>query len=205
MLPAPRIRIAHLTPATLLAILASCWPAIAQAQSAPPAEAPVAVDSSEWRIGPEDLLDIAVWNHAELTKTVPVRPDGRISLPLVQDIKAAGLTPMELRDQLATRLSEYISNPGVSVIVNEIHSFKVSVLGEVKTPGRYELKSRATVLDVLALAEGFTEYASKGRIVVLRQDGPNVRRLQFDFGDAVGNRAATANIPIQPGDIVIVP
>jgi len=75
----------------------------------------------------------------------------------------------------------------------------------VKTPGRYELKSRATVLDVLALAEGFTEYASKGRIVVLRQDGSNVRRLQFDFGDAVGNRAATANIPIQPGDIVIVP
>src|SRR5206468_4817575 len=112
-------------------------------------------ESIDYRIGPEDVLDIAVWHNEAMSRTVPVRPDGKISLPLLNDIQAAGLTPMQLRDALSKKLEEYMPTPEVSVIVKEVHSFKVSVVGEVKRPGRHELKSQATVLDILALAEGF--------------------------------------------------
>src|SRR5207249_6653188 len=114
----------------------------------------------DYRIGPEDMLDIAVWNNTTISRTVPVRPDGKISLPLVNDVQAAGLTPMQLRSALIKKLAEYVPSPEVSVIVREVHSFKVSVIGEVKRTGRHELKGRATVLDVLALAEGFGEFAA---------------------------------------------
>ena len=133
-------------------------------------QAPVPSGEGDYLIGPEDVLDIAVWNTAEITRTVPVRPDGKISLPLVNDVQAAGLTPMQLRETLMTALAPYMPSPTVSVIVREIHSFKVTVIGEVKTPGRYELKSRSTVLDLLAMAGGLSQYAARGRIVVLRQD-----------------------------------
>src|SRR5712692_6428234 len=99
-------------------------------------EEPVA----EYLIGPEDVLDIAVWNNTDISRTVPVRPDGKISLPLLNDVQAAGLTPMQLRDVLIKLLTSYIATPTLSVIVREVHSFKVTVIGEVKTPGRYELK-----------------------------------------------------------------
>jgi len=104
----------------------------------------------EYRIGPEDVLDIGVWNNTTISRTVPVRPDGKISLPLLNDVQASGLTPMQLRDVLAKKLAEYVPAPEVSVIVREVRSLRVSVIGEIKPPGRYELKSRATVLDVLA-------------------------------------------------------
>src|SRR5713226_7645572 len=122
----------------------------------PQGEEPVA----EYLIGPEDVLDIAVWNNTDISRTVPVRPDGKISLPLLNDVQAAGLTPMQLRDVLIKLLTSYIPTPEVSVIIREVHSFKVSVIGEVKTPGRHELKSGATVLDVLAMAGGLGEFAA---------------------------------------------
>src|SRR3989441_1216166 len=108
-------------------------------------------EQMDYRIGPEDLLDIAVWNNASISRTVPVRPDGKISLPLLNDVQAAGLTPIQLREILIKKLAEYTPTPEVSVIIREVHSFKVSVIGEVKRPGRHELKSRATVLDALAM------------------------------------------------------
>lgn len=186
-----------------VAALLLLLPVTAFAQSAPadePATVPVA---DGYRIGPEDVLDISVWNQPELNRVVPVRPDGMISLPLVNDVQAGGRTPMELRDALAAQLAEYVSAPSVSVIVSEIHSFKVSVVGEVKTPGRYELRSRATVLDVIALAEGFTEYASKHSIVILRPEGDATRRIHFDFRHATSDQGG--NWAVQPGDIIIVP
>src|SRR5438270_1483316 len=122
----------------------------------------------EYRIGIEDVLDIAVWNVAELQKTVPVRPDGKISLPLVNDVVAAGLTPMELRDQLTKKIAVYVQNPDVSVVVREIRSQKVSVLGQVKAPGRYDVKGPSTVLDALALAGGLTDFAARRRSTILR-------------------------------------
>jgi len=158
-----------------------------------------------YRIGPEDTLQIAVWKNEAISKTVPVRPDGMISLPLVNDVRAAGLTPMELRDQLANKLAEYIPNPEVSVIVTDVRSFKVSVLGEVAKPARYELKSGATVLDVLALAGGLSEFAARGRIVILRPNGGPTKRILFNYNKATAAGGENENLPLHPGDIVLVP
>jgi polysaccharide biosynthesis/export protein len=157
-------------------------------------------------IGPEDVLEIAVWSNTDLSRTVPVRPDGKISLPLLHDVQASGLTPMQLRAALTSSLARFVSDPVVSVIVREVHSVKVTVIGEVKTPGRYEVRSRTTVLDVLAMAGGLSQYAARSRITVLRRDGETTRTLPFDF-DKVTVRAGTgqSNFCLQPGDIVVVP
>jgi len=140
----------------------------------------------------------------QLTRTVAVRPDGRISVPLLNDIQAANMTPMQLRDVLAKGYSKYVSDAEVSVIVREIHSFKVSVVGLVKNPGRYELRSQATVLEALALAGGLTEFAKKDRIVVFRNDGRRWLRIAFDYNQAIYDNAEQ-NFQLRPGDIVIVP
>jgi polysaccharide export outer membrane protein len=155
-------------------------------------------------IGPEDILDIQVWKNAELSRTVPVRPDGKVSLPLVNDIQAAGLTPTELRDQLTTRLSEYVPGPEVAVIVREVHSVKVAVMGAVKIPGRYEVKSPATVLELIAQAQGLTEFASRDRIVVIRQNGATTTRVPFNYRK-VANGWESDNFFVRAGDIIFVP
>jgi polysaccharide export outer membrane protein len=158
----------------------------------------------EYRIGSEDVLDISVRNSPELEKVVPVRPDGKISLPLVNDVAAAGLTPMGLRDVLTEKFSTYIQNPEVAVVVREIHSLKVSVIGNVKTPGRFELKGASTVLDALALATGFNEFAARRKIVILRRDGSEQQRLRFDY-DAAIKGSGERNMLVKPGDIIVVP
>ncbi len=162
-------------------------------------------DIGDYRIGPEDVLDISVWNNAAISRTVPVRPDGKISLPLVNDVQAAGLTPTQLRTILLKKLAEYVPSPEVSVIVREVHSFKVSVIGEVKKPGRHELKGRASVLDILAMAEGFGEFAGRSRIVVLRPEGKSMRQIPFNYNKVVSNNGALENFYLQPGDIIVVP
>ena len=160
---------------------------------------------SDYVIGPEDVLDIAVWNSAELSRAVPVRPDGKISLPLLNDVQAAGFTPMQLRDRLVTALESYIPSATVSVNVREVHSFKVTVIGDVKTPGRFELKSRSTVLDVLAIAGGLSQYASRGRIVIFRQENGATREMPFPFDKVIAKGGAQENFCVKPGDIVLVP
>jgi polysaccharide export outer membrane protein len=164
--------------------------------------------SQDYVIGPEDVLDIAVWNNTPMSRTVPVRPDGKISLPILNDVEAAGLTPMQLREVLEKALVRYIAVPEVSVIVKEVNSLRVAVVGEVKTPGRYELKSRATVLELLAMAGGLTEYADRGRIVVIRQTGGTTRQIAFDYGKLTsrnGGANGHDNPFVQPGDIILVP
>jgi len=195
---------------TLLAALAAIAPMTA-------AFAADATAPGDYRIGPEDILQISVWKNEAMSKTVPVRPDGKISLPLVNDVQAAGLTPLELRDVLAKGLAEYIPNPEVSVIVNEVRSFKVSVLGEVLKPSRYELKSRATVLDALALAGGFTPFASRSRILILRPEANGaMNRISFNYNKAIssgdgildrltGSGEESANFYLRNGDVVVVP
>lgn len=155
-----------------------------------------------YRIGPEDLLLISVWKNDALTRSVPVRPDGKISLPLLNDVDAAGLTVLELRDIIARRLAEYMPNPEVSVIVSDVRSFKVAVMGEVNKPGRYELKSWATVLDVLAMAGGFTQFASRSKIVILQHDGKSMKRIPFNYNRVAGEQE---NFYLRNGDIVLVP
>jgi len=155
-----------------------------------------------YRLGPEDLLQISVWKNDTLSRTVTVRPDGKISLPLVNDVQASGLTALELRGILIKRLAEYIPSPEVSVIVSEVRSFKVSVIGEVNRPGRFELKSWATVLDALAMAGGFTQFASRSRIVVLHPEGTTMRRIPFNYNKLAGEQE---NFYLRNGDIVLVP
>jgi polysaccharide export outer membrane protein len=199
-----------LTAAALASILVSGSPSAAP-QPQPPA--PVAESCvGAYVIGPDDMLDVSVWGSAEISRTVPVRPDGRISLPLVNDIQAAGLTPMQLREAVTKALTPYIPEPAVSVLVREIHSFKVTVIGQVKTAGRYELKDRATVLDVLAMAGGLTEYADRDRIVVLRHDLAATRQIPFPYdkltsknGRNGSKHGALENFCVKPGDVILVP
>ena len=159
--------------------------------------------SADFRIGTEDLLDVLVWKNDELSRTVPVRPDGKVSIPLVNDIQAAGLTTTELRQQITQRLSEFIPSPEVSVIVREVHSVKVSVLGAVRMPGNYEVKSAATVLDLIARAQGLTEFANRDRIVVHRQTGTETKQIPFNYSRVADGKAE--NPFVQPGDIIVVP
>ena len=170
-------------------------PVFAAAQEAPEPRAQL----DEYIIGPEDILDISIWDNEQISRTVPVRPDGRISLPLLNDVHAAGLTPMRLRDVLTALLVPYMPLASVSVIVREVHSFKVTVLGEVRTAGRYDLKSPSTVLDLLAMAGGLTEYAARGRIVVLRREGKGRRQIPFTFDKLQDN------FDVEPDDIILVP
>ena len=163
------------------------------------------VDPEEYRIGPEDALQIFVWKNETLSRAVSVRPDGKISLPLLGDVQAAGQTTRELRDTLVKRYAEFIAAPEISVIVNDVKSIKVSVIGEVPKPGRYELKSRTTVLDMLAMAGGFGQFASRSRIVILRPDGGKMKRIPFNFNKAVSEGGEQENFYLQPGDIVVVP
>lgn len=162
-------------------------------------------DHGEYRIGPEDVLYISVWKNESVSRTMPVRPDGKISLPLLDDVQAAGLTPTQLRNVLAKKLREYIPDPEVAVTVQEVRSAKVSVLGEVKTPGRYELKSATTVLDILAQAGGLGEFAARSRIVILRPDGNAMKRILFNYNKVVAAGAEQENFYLEPGDIVLVP
>jgi polysaccharide export outer membrane protein len=163
------------------------------------------VDPNEYRIGPEDVLQISVWKNEALSRTVPVRPDGKVTLPLLNDIEAAGLTPMQFRELLVQKLTEYMPSPEVSVIVIDPKSFKVSVMGEVPKPGRYELRSRTTVLDMIALAGGLNQFASRTKIFVLRPDGAVQKRLPFNYNKAVSAGGEQENFYLQSGDIIVVP
>ena len=151
----------------LLAVVLEATPA----SPTPKPGATVRLDASGpegYRIGPEDVLEIDVWSRPELSRKVPVRPDGRISLPLLNDVQTSGLTPMELRDILLAKLAEYVTAPEVSVIVTEIRSFRVSVLGEVARPGRFELKSQVRLVDALAMAGGLTQFDPRVAEALLR-------------------------------------
>lgn len=202
-------------PLLLLLLVTVAIPAPAQQAAAPaPAQGGVKAEPggdkgtarpTDYRIGPEDILQISVWKNEALSRTVPVRPDGKVSLPLLNDVQAAGHTPMELRDLLIEKLQEYIPSPEVSVIVVEPRSFKVSVIGEILNPGRYDLRSWTTVLDVLAMAGGFNNFASRARVFVLRPDGNSTTRIPFNYNKAVAAGGEQENFYLLPGDIVVVP
>lgn len=161
--------------------------------------------TGDYFIGPADKLQISVWKNEALSQAVTVRPDGMISLPLVNEIKAAGLKPMQLRELVKNKLKEYMPNPEVSVIVTEMHSYVVSVLGEVRKPGRYEFDSQVTVLDVLAQSGGVTEFASTTSLFVLRGEGSKTRQIPFNYSKIITGSIDDRNFNVQPGDILVVP
>lgn len=161
----------------------------------------------EYRIGPSDVLTIHVRGHDGLSQSLTVRPDGRLSFGLVGDVLAAGMTPTELQKAMEAALKEYINIlPGeVTVIVDSVHSYKVSVLGEVREPGRFEYQMRVSVLDALAQAGGLTEFADSSEIVIFRTYGGKQEKLEFDYDRLVKAAGTAAWVPVLPGDIILVP
>ena len=162
--------------------------------------------SSDYVIGPEDVLQISVWKNETLSRVVPVRPDGKISLPLLHDVQASGLTAMQLRDKLSKSLGEFMPNPEVSVIVTDVRSFRVSVMGEVQRPGVLLLKSSTTVLEAIAMAGGFRDFASPSKIVVVRKDASGqTQKIPFNYNRAIKNGELEDNLYLKTGDVVVVP
>jgi len=159
----------------------------------------------DYRIGAGDTLNIVVWQNEGLSMGALVRPDGWITMPLLNDVKAEGLTPMQLQRALTDALAEYVSNPVVSVIVTQVGSFQVSLLGNVRGPGRYSLNAPASVLDVLAMAGGFGEFASKDDTYILRPLSSTYQRIDFRYSQAISAGGKSINIDVKPGDIIIVP
>src|SRR3954454_24706349 len=159
-----------------------------------------------YQIGLGDVLEVSVWKTPELSVTVPVRPDGRISVPLLGDVQAAGLTPLALKAALTGGYKEYVTAPGVSVVVKEIHSRKIFVTGEVAHPGTFDLEPRTKLMQALALAGGLTPYA-RGRVVVLRdgRDARQEKRYVVDLNGIVKGKRPEDNLLLQPGDTLIVP
>jgi polysaccharide export outer membrane protein len=161
-------------------------------------------------LGPEDELEITVWGNKDLTRVTAVRPDGLISMPIIGDVQAAGLTADALAQRIADRLKQYISNPAVSVSVKELNSYSVYVLGEVTKPGKFQLKSYITVLQAISMAGGFTDYAKKNKLQVVRttQNGDYKRQelhIPIRYDDLVAGRGEPGNIVLHPGDTVVVP
>jgi polysaccharide export outer membrane protein len=168
----------------LVIVLIGSVPAFAQQQNTDSTVIPrIAYGDSEFRLGPEDVIEVTVYQDKSLDRTVPVRPDGKISLPLIGEMPASGKTATDLQKEIALRLKQFVADPTVTIVVKEVNSPKVSVLGEVKNPGMYKIKDRATLLDAIALAGGLTEYAKKNKIVVIRTDSngpPHQFKLNID-------------------------
>ena len=165
----------------------------------------------DFLLGPEDVLDIVVWKNDDLTqKGIVVRPDGKISMPLIGEVMAGGLTSNQLASQIASRLKEFKERPTVTVSVREVNSYYVYVLGEVKQPGKYQLKSQATVLQALAVAGGFGIYAAKNGMRVIRtvqtENGESREiRIPARYDDLISGSGEIGNFFLKTGDVVVVP
>lgn len=163
------------------------------------------VDSATYVIGPEDVLDINVWKEPDNSKTVPVRPDGKISLPLLNDVQAAGLTPMQLQEAIKEGLKKFISDPQVTVIVTQVNSRRVYVLGEVARTGALPMLPNMTVLQALSAAGGLSQFAKTNGIYVLRTENGHQTTLPFNYKDVVRGKRPEQNILLKPGDTIVVP
>ena len=185
----------------------------AQATSAPKSNAPATpaavapVDSvdAEYKIGPQDVIRIDVWKEPDISRTIPVRPDGKVSLPLLNDVQAAGLTSMQLAASLRESLSKYLTNPQVTVTVTEINSRRVYLTGEVNHPGALPLLPGMTVLQALSSGGGFTQFAKMKNIYVMRTENGKQVKHPFNYKEVVKGNLAEQNILLQPGDVIVIP
>jgi len=176
--------------------VASLGATLAQEHPAPAGE--------EYVLGVEDKLSISVWKEPDLNKTVTVRPDGKITFPLVGDVQAAGRTARQLTDDVAKALTRFIKEPVVTVVVEEINNFKVFVLGEVTTQGALTLRRRTRLVEAIALAGGMTQYADKSNVLLMRfEDGKEIR-TRIDYRKVVSGERPESNVYLKPGDTVIV-
>lgn len=182
-----------------------------QASSAPaastrPADAPAsAATGPSYQIGPDDVLNVSVWKEPTISNTVPVRPDGKISLPLINDVQAAGLTPSALAGAITEKLKKFITDPQVTVIVTAVNSQRVYVLGEVTRPGAFPMIPGMTVLQLLSDAGGFTAFANRKNIHVVRVENGKQVKYAFNYNEALRGDKPDQNIVLKSGDTVVVP
>jgi len=181
-----------------------------QGDTPPPAQtadsAATKPHDTTYLIGNDDVLGIDVWKEPEVSKSVPVRSDGKISLPLVGEVQAAGRTPLKLEQDIADKLKNYISEPEVTVIVQQTNSQKFNILGQVNRPGSYPLTNSATVLDAIALAGGFKDFAKRKSIYILRQNVDGMQtRIPFNYKEVIKGEKSAQNVRLQPRDTIVVP
>ena len=190
-------------------ILAAWFPQSAYSQSEKEvlsrkqAQAEVAADSSQYVIGTEDILYIYVWKEETISRTVPVRIDGKISLPLIDEVQAAGLTPLQLKEELIKRFREYVDIPNVSVMVMEANSFKIFVSGQVKSPGVIRLRSETSMLQLIPMVGGLGDWADEKKILVIRKENGKEKRYTVNYRKIV--KGTEPNFILKSGDMVIVP
>jgi polysaccharide biosynthesis/export protein len=188
----------NLTLVTLIAALS--LPLTALADDKPTVTSP---NTAEFRLGADDVIEVFVWKEPDLTTTVSVRPDGKISLPLANELVASGKTVAELQDEITERLQKFVIKPVVNVMVKQINSLKISVLGEVRKPDIYKIKNRVTVLDAVAMAGGFTDLARPNRVIVLREGPGGQQRIVVNVNQVVAEKGGTP-FYLQPLDTVYV-
>jgi polysaccharide biosynthesis/export protein len=176
-------------------------PQVSKSPDVAPAKAPLPTD---YRIGVEDVLSVVFWKERDLSAEVVVRPDGKISLPMLNDIPAVGLTPEQLAAAVATAATKYVRDSGATVMVKEIRSRKVYVVGEVAKPGAFAIGNEMNVLQALAQAGGLLEHANKGDVVIVRQENGSERRFTFNYNDVVRGRNTQQNIRLAPGDTILI-
>jgi len=178
----------------------------AQAGQSSDAPATARPHDDSFIIGNDDVLAISVWKEPDISRSIPVRSDGKISLPLVGEVQATGRTPLKLEQDIAAKLKSYIAEPDVTVIVQQINSQKFNILGQVNRPGSYPIATAATVLDAIAVAGGFRDFAKQKAIYVLRQSSDGTQtRLRFNYKEVVKGQNPAQNIKLQPRDTIVVP
>ena len=156
-------------------------------------------------IGLGDMLEIFVWRNEQLSRDVIVRPDGKISLPLIQDIQAEGLTVLQLRDEITRRFDKHVNVPKVTIIVSQINSYKVNVLGRVMRPGVYPITGNTTLLEAISMAGGFSEWANKRKITVITHQGGKEKKIRVNYKKIASGKDPSQNIILKRGDTIIVP
>jgi polysaccharide export outer membrane protein len=180
--------------------------AVADAPAQPLAGSGNKPHDNSFVIGNDDRLAINVWKEQDLTRTIPVRSDGKISLPLAGEVQAAGRTPLQLEQDIANRLTNYITGPEVTVIVEQINSQKFNILGQVIKPGSYSLAVATTVLDAIAAAGGFRDFAKQKSVYILRQNAHGGEtRIAFNYKDVIKGKNSQQNIKLEPRDTIVVP
>jgi polysaccharide export outer membrane protein len=190
----------------LIILLAACsLPIWSQTNTAQPTPARAATDDPTYVIGPEDMLGIAVWKEPDFSSTVPVRPDGKISMPLLGDIEASGKTPTQLAEDLTVKLKKYIDDPRVTVVVTAINSKRIYILGEVNHPGTINMSPNMTVLQAISAAGGPTAYANTKKISILRTVQGKQTKFPFNYKEVIRGNDTQQNIQLQAGDTIVVP
>jgi polysaccharide export outer membrane protein len=170
-----------------------------------PALAGEAKSQNDYLIGPGDVLEILVWQEEELSRTVRVRLDGKISLPLADEIQAAGKTPMQVKQLITKALNRFLDAPAVYVILEENRSKRFYMVGKVNAPGEYVIEKNTTLLQAISMASGFAEWADKGDIIVIRKGPKGQFRIRADYQRAVSGKDIEQNILLQPDDVIVVP